>query len=361
MHITLGHHWISTETRWFPDRSLTEVDQVCACCPKTRLATVSGQWTLEDLRRLAETRAMSNLPIRQLGRTGLEITTLGFGAMDLRGGPRGPEFTPEHAEAVLNAVLDSGINYIDTSVDYGQSEELIGKFISTRRSEYYLATKCGCLVVGPPPEGQRFPHVFTRENILAGVNQSLARMKTDYIDVLQFHAEPTKQTLEENDAIQTLLDLRQEGKIRFIGMSSTLPRLAEHVSMGIFDVFQIPYSALQREHEDIITRASEAGAGIVIRGGVARGAPSPDKQQGNTWDIWQKAGLDDILDGMSRMEFMIRFTLTHPDVDTTIVGTINLDHLRGNVEAAEKGPLPPDLYAEAKRRLTEAGAVPTSI
>ena len=302
---------------------------------------------------------MTSLPTRQLGRTGLIVTSLGYGAMEIRGAPRGREVTPQQAESILNAVLDAGINYIDTSIDYGTSEELIGRCISRRRSEYYLATKCGCVVGVPPaPQGQRMAHIFTRENILAGVNQSLVRMKTDYIDVVQFHAGPSKETLEENGAIDTLLDLKREGKVRFIGMSSTLPNLADHITMGVFDVFQIPYSALQRDHEDVITDAAQSGAGIVVRGGAARGAPSEGKQSGDAWDLWQKACLDELLDGMTRMEFILRFTFTHPDLHTNIIGTINQDHLRDNLDAVREGPLRPDVYAEAKRRLAQAGMAP---
>src|SRR5262245_2665953 len=150
---------------------------------------------------------MANLPKTQLGRTGLEVTKLSYGAMELRGAPRGREITPDQAQTVLKAVLDSGINYVDTSIDYGQSEELIGQFISGRRSDFFLASKCGCIVGDPLARGN---HVYTRENITAGVNQSLARMKTDYLDVVQFHGNPSKQTLEENDSINAVLDLKKE-------------------------------------------------------------------------------------------------------------------------------------------------------
>ena len=139
---------------------------------------------------------------RELGRTGLQVTTLGYGAMELRGAPRARDITEEQAETILNRVLDSGINYIDTSIDYGLSEERIGRYISHRRAEYYLASKCGCLVGAPPaPRGQRGAHVFTRDNVVAGVEQSLARMKTDYLDVVQFHASPSRRTLEEHGAL----------------------------------------------------------------------------------------------------------------------------------------------------------------
>lgn len=304
------------------------------------------------------------LPRATLGRTGLEVTTLGYGAMELRGAPRGPEIPDEQARDVLAAVLDAGINYIDTSPDYGHSEERIGRFIAGRRAGYFLASKCGCLVEGTPvPPGERNPHVFTGANVRAGVEQSLRRMNTDYLDLVQFHASPSRAQLEAEGALDELLALQREGKVRFIGMSGTLPNLTEQIAMGVFDAFQIPYSALQREHEAAIAEASAAGAGIVIRGGAARGAPTDWERRGSAMmqpgvmkDRWEQARLDELLDGMTRMEFTLRFTLSDPNLDTTIVGTANPAHLRDNVAAASKGPLPADLVAEAKRRLDEIGA-----
>src|SRR5215510_11494184 len=232
---------------------------------------------------------MADLPKRQLGRTGLQVTMLGYGAMELRGAPRARDISDGQAETILRAVLDAGINYIDTSIDYGVSEERIGRYIASRRSEYYLASKCGCLVGAPPaPRGERSPHVFTRDNILAGVEQSLARMRTDYLDVLQFHISPSRQTLEEHGALETVLELKRTGTIRFIGMSGTLPNLPEQIAMGVFDVFQIPYSAVEREHEAAIATAARAGAGIVVRGGAAKGAPTEGKRAGVQWERWQK-------------------------------------------------------------------------
>lgn len=303
----------------------------------------------------------TGLPTRTLGRTGLEVTTLGYGAMSLDD-RFGRTVTSEEASTVLNAVLDAGINFIDTSPDYGPSEEFIGEAIAHRRGEYVLATKVGCPV--DVDEGQT-GHVYTPRNIRAAVEQSLRRMRTDHLDLVQFHGSPSRETLEEHGAIAVLDELRREGKIRFVGSSGTHPNIEGQLAMGVFDEFQIPYSALQREHEAVISDAARAGAGTVIRGGVARGGPSEEK----AWDVrrlpevpqerpqatWEGAALDDLLDGMTRMEFMLRFTLSHPDLHTTIVGTANLDHLRANCEVARKGALPADVYAEAKRRLDAAG------
>jgi len=307
--------------------------------------------------------ADGGLEKRTLGRTGLEVTTLGYGAMSLDD-RFGRTVTEGEAKSILDAVLDAGINFIDTSPDYGPSEELIGAAIAGRRSEYVLASKCGCPVAVQFAEGQRPQHVYTAENIVAGVEQSLRRMKTDYLDVVQFHGSPSREVLEEHGAIEALRALQQAGKVRFLGMSGTIPNLAHHIDMGVFDEFQIPYSALQREHEALISRAAEAGTGTVIRGGVARGAPSVDKDwavrrlpevpEERPRQVWEEAALDELLDGASRMECMLRFTLSHPDLHTTIVGTADQRHLHENLEAARRGPLAADVYAEAKRRLDEA-------
>ena len=187
-----------------------------------------------------------SLPTATLGRTGLEVTKLGYGAMELRGGGRGREISEDDAAAVLNAVLDAGINYLDTSPDYGLSEERIGAAISHRRDEYFLASKCGCPVDQPEPApGQRRAHVFTRSNIRAGVEQSLRRMETDHLDLVQVHISPSRETLEQHESVEELVALRDEGKTRFIGMSGTLPNLTDHIAMGVFDAFQIPYSAVE--------------------------------------------------------------------------------------------------------------------
>lgn len=306
---------------------------------------------------------MPTLPKTDLGRTGLTVTRLGYGAMELRGTDHFPRLGPKEAGAILNGVLDSGINYIDTSPDYGYSEQLIGEHIAHRRDEFYLASKCGCPVEEPDiPHSRRKPHDYSRANIRAAVEQSLRRLRTDYLDVVQLHVTPEREVLEENDSVAELLALREEGKVRFIGTSSTLPRLRGHIDMGVFDVFQIPYSLVERQHEDQMQRAAAGGAGIVIRGGVSRGVMVKDESVIDEYpdflqdafrarrNLWQSTDIDDLLDGASPMEFMLRFTISNPDMSTTIVGTANPEHLAANVAAAEKGPLPEDVYAEACKR-----------
>ena len=193
----------------------------------------------------------------------------GYGAMELRGRTAGAGDRRAEAGRLLNAVLDSGINLIDTSIDYGQSEALIGRFLAGRRDEYFLASKCGCLLGDPPPgSSPPYPHDYSAQNIRAGIEQSLGRLRTDRLDLLQVHISPSRAQMEAEHTIETLGALRDEGKVRFIGMSGTLPHLPDQIEMGVFDVFQIPYSAVQREHEDSVTAA--AAAGRALSSGVVR-------------------------------------------------------------------------------------------
>lgn len=305
------------------------------------------------------------IPTRALGRTGAEVTVLGYGAMELRGPPRGPVIEDADAGRLLNAVLDEGITLIDTSIDYGRSEELIGRHLSARRGEYFLASKCGCLPTTPADARPPYPHDYTARNVRAGVEQSLRRLQTDHLDLVQVHMSPSREQLRDDGTVEEMVRLRDEGKVRFLGMSGIEPNLADHIEMGVFDVFQIPYSALQRGHEALVAAAARGGAGALIRGGVARGTASEDK----AWSVrplsggdapaeqtWQAAGLDELLeDGMSRHDFILRFTLSLPGLSSTIVGTSSLDHLRTNVAAAARGPLAADVYAEAVRRLDALG------
>src|SRR5512141_3197524 len=108
----------------------------------------------------------NNIPTSTLGHTGLKVTRLGFGAMEIRGSRiwGGRPVTEDQAKNILNAVLDAGSNFIDTANDYGRSEEFIGKYISQRRKEFFLATKCGCTVVRRDETTDDTPHVWTRDN-----------------------------------------------------------------------------------------------------------------------------------------------------------------------------------------------------
>ena len=179
-------------------------------------------------------------------------------------------------------------------------------------------------------------------------------MKTDYVDVMQLH-NPTVLECQKGKVVDALEEMKEQGLVRWIGISTTLPDLPTYLKWGVFDTFQIPYSALERTHEEWITKSAQAGIGILIRGGVALGEPGIGLGNTERWLKFDKAGLDDLRqEGESRTAFILRFALTHPQSHTIITGTTNPNHLRENVQGILRGPLSSHTYDEAKRRLDSA-------
>ena len=292
-----------------------------------------------------------------LGQTGLEVTRLGFGSMGIRGpntwGVRVVD--EEAADELLNSVLDAGVNFIDTSPDYGVSEHRIGRYISARRDEFYLATKCGCAYV-QHEDHIEIKHVWSKDVIRRNIESSLKRLRTDYVDLLQFHGGDAT-TLQREGLIELLIEFRDQGLIRFFGASSSLPHLPGLIELNLFDTFQIPYSCLANQHHELISRAAESGAGVIIRGGIAHGGPDAEIQRPALNDVWARAKLDEVLPAdMRRAELILRYTLTNPHCDTIIVGTSDLAHLADNVTAAAKGPLSRELYDAVTNRVASGNA-----
>lgn len=298
---------------------------------------------------------------RTLGRTGLEVTALGFGALRL-------QYVTEHdATRILNTVLDGGINFIDTAPDYGLSETFIGKAISHRRSEFYLATKCGCNIDAAGKQ-LKPAHIWTRRHLLTNLENSLRLLKTDYVDVWQLHStRPEDLAGGRNDeVIQAMVDMKKQGKVRFIGVSLrngkaynelypaayAFMHVPSFLAWNVYDVMQIVYGGLVRLNEAVITQAAQKGVGTIIRGTVR-------KYRENYDALFEKAKLDELC-GKAEPSggLLIRFALAHPDISTIIVGTQNPDHLAANLQAAQKGALPADVYQEAKRRLDALGISP---
>ena len=301
---------------------------------------------------------------RAFGTSDLIVSRLGYGAMELSGPPRARDLPEAEVISFVHALADHGMPYIDTSIDYGLSETLIGKALIGRRANYILASKCACQA-GLPIGEHGESHVYSAQNVIAGVEQSLQRLRTDYLDVVQVHGNPTRRELEEGGVIEALLGLQKRGLVRYFGISSRLPLLAEFVDVEAFTVYQVPYSALQRTNGAMIETLKKKGKAIVARGVTGRGAPSKGwatrpigTAQGEVQGIWQRAGLEELIKGMDPIEFMIRFALTNPNLDVALVATTNLAHLQANIASAAKGPLPADLYQAACQSLLAAGSGP---
>ena len=299
----------------------------------------------------------TTLPTATLGRTGLTVTRLGFGCALWK--PDMPHWTPEQAQTVWDAALDAGINFFDTAYDYVFSEEWIGRALHSRYDDFYLATKCGCNDTQPTSNDS--DHEWTRDNLFRNMEISLRRLNRDSVDIIQLH-NATAAECEAGGLVQALSDIRDQGMVRWIGASTTLPDLPTLLSGGVFDVMQIPYSALQREHEDWIAKAAQDGVGIIIRGGVAQGEYGLGTGSSDTWKTFDRASLGELLEeGESRSAFVLRYTLSHPNADTIIVGTTRAAHLQENIDAVMRGPLLADVYTEAKRRLDAAGESPVPV
>jgi aryl-alcohol dehydrogenase-like predicted oxidoreductase len=299
-----------------------------------------------------------------VGQTGLVVSRIGYGAMELAGAPRARDLTERDAIAFLNRTIDLGINYVDTSIDYGLSELLIGKALAHRRADFILASKCACQA-GVDPRERGEEHIYTGANVTAGVEQSLRRLRTDYLDVVQVHGNPTRKELEDGGVIEALLKLKQQGAVRHLGISQRLPLLVEFVDVDYFSVVQVPYSALQRQNEDVIAALRRSGKAVVARGVTGRGAPAKDwatrpigTVAGEVQRLWQRAKLDDLLGDMARIEFMIRFAMSNDNIDVALVATTDAAHLAADVAYAAKGPLEPALYQAACDRLAAAGGGP---
>ncbi|MFZ4657889.1 MAG: aldo/keto reductase [Caldilineaceae bacterium] len=294
---------------------------------------------------------------RTFGNTGMAVTTLGYGAMEFR------HVDEAQAGRLLEGVLDAGINFIDTSPDYGPSEDRIGKWIAHRRDEYFLATKCGCNV--PLHGGDDAPrHIWTGAQVRHNIEHSLKRLRTDYVDVWQVHSAPPDE-LAQSDVLETMLRIKEEGKVRHIAVSMSgaaagrgYGQLRPYLDGGwdAFAAIQVWYSALARASENAMSEAATRGKGMIIRGVVRTVEPYE-----SLTDFMDKVGLNDLrASGESAAQFLLRFAISHPALHTTIIGTKSLDHLADNVKAVEAGPLATDVLAAVKARLAAAGITPAS-
>lgn len=252
---------------------------------------------------------------RTLGRTGLEVSEVGVGGAPL-GIPNYLEVwspdaveTERSAYAMLGSAVDLGYNYIDTAPGYGQgrSEELIGRGLGGGlRDSVYLATKI-------PWRGRN------EAATVDSVEASLRRLRTDHIDVIQIHGDTGyAYTAEDFDRImeggpmEALQTLRDQGKVRFIGITCEEPTsLVPFLDTSLFDVIQIKYNVIhQGAWHNIIPRAAEDGVGVVVMRPLTSG-------------IFQKllrTARPDIEELVDLNDLALKFVLSEPAVSTAIVG-----------------------------------------
>ena len=210
-----------------------------------------------------------------LGRTGLEISRSGFGALPIQ------RVSFEEAARLLNRALDAGINYIDTARAYSDSEAKIGAGIGNRRSEFFIATKT---------------HAKTGEALKKDLETSLREMKTDVIDVYQFHNPGFVPVPGGEDGLyDAAVQARSEGKIRFIGITQhSIERAFQAVNSGLYDTMEYPFNHLSTERDrELVRLCGEKNVGFVamkaLSGGLVTDARLPFvflREYANVVPIW---------------------------------------------------------------------------
>ncbi len=268
---------------------------------------------------------------RTLGKTGMDVTVLGFGAAEI--GYRG--VPPETVERLINSALDAGLNVIDTAECYPDSEEKIGQAVSHRRNDFFLFTKTG-------HDGDN-DH-WNPAKMSAGVDRSLKRLKTDRLDLLQLHS-CTLEQLRQGDVIDVLRRAREAGKTRFIGYSGDGEAALWAVESGIFDTLQISVSIADQEAIDLVLpTAKKRGVGVIAKRPIAnaiwKSPAKPDPYYVTYWERFHKLDYDFLKGDMGRaVSTALRFTLSSDGVHTAIVGTTQPGRWRENADLLKAGPL----------------------
>lgn len=278
------------------------------------------------------------------GSTGLQVSRIGLG-----GGKIGsPNLSDADAEKLLNTALDSGINLIDTARGYGFSEERIGKFLSHRRDDFILSTKVGYSVPGFVD--------WSYAIILAGVDEALKVLKTDVIDVVHLHS-CSVEMLQRGEVIDALEAAKAAGKIRFVAYAGENMALEYAVSCGRFQIVQASVNFCdQRIIDRPLPEAQRRDIGVIAKRPLAnapwRFAERPIADYAEEyWLRWSAMQIDPR--GLPWNELALRFAAFTPGVHCCIMGTNKLDHIRDNVAALEKGPLPDDMQAAIRGRFKE--------
>ena len=290
-----------------------------------------------------------------LGRTGLEVSRLGLGLAEI--GDLSMSDLPQ-AASVLNHALDSGITFLDTSACYGNSEELVGSAVAHRRGEYVLATKCGHVTGGY--EGQP----WTASTVRDSIDRSLARLKTDHLDLVQLHS-CDLDTLKRGDATEAVLRAKEAGKTRFVGYSGDNEAARWAVECGLFDTLQTSFNIVDQHarSKHLLDLAVEKGMGVIAKRPIANGVwGAAASSRPYTKDYFERArtmaGMGPIPgapeDGVL---LALGFVMAHTTIGTAIVGTSSPDHLLANVRSVEGGvSVEPDVLEELYRRFDEVGS-----
>jgi len=303
---------------------------------------------------------------RTLGSTGLKVSVIGLGTM-VHAGHFGP-MKDEESLAAIDAALELGVNFIDTSDAYGAgySETLLGNALKGRRDKVILATKGGNVMVGP----NRGKRIFASEYIDDVLHGSLKRLQTDWIDLYQLH-NPDVEVIERGEVWEVLEKRKKEGKIRHYGVS--INTMAEGIAAakgGRAETIQVEYSLLQQEPAgEIFPLAQAANVGVIARLPLKRGIltgklTQTDEQRFQGEDVRARSFKGEAfakeLAKAEKLRFLVHgpvkslgqaalaFCVAHPAVTIAIPGARNAQQMRENATAGDVILPPEDLAKVAE-------------
>jgi aryl-alcohol dehydrogenase-like predicted oxidoreductase len=296
---------------------------------------------------------VKRMKYKTLGKTGLNVSVIGLGTM-VHAGHFGP-MKDEDSLSAIDAALELGVNFIDTSDAYGAgySETLLGRALKGRRDKVIIATKGGNVMTGP----NRGKRNFAASYIDQVLHESLKRLQTEYIDLYQLH-NPTVDVIETGDVWDVLQRRKKEGKIRHFGVSiNTMEEGLAAVRDGRSEAIQVEYSLLSQEPGDtFFTPAQAANIGIIARVPLKRGIltgkmAADDETRFQGEDVRARSFKGEPfrkeLAKAEQLRFLVRapvqslaqaalaFCIAHPAVSVTIPGARNAAQMRENASGAD--------------------------
>lgn len=307
---------------------------------------------------------------RQLGKTGTEVSEIGFGAWGIGGG--WGERDDKQALAALEKALELGVNFIDTALAYGEghSERLIGEVVRGSGKEVFVATKVPPKNrVWPAQKGSALTEAFPKDYVLECTDRSLTNLGMERVDVLQFHVWDDAWA-EQDEWHQTVAELKSSGRIRAFGLS-----INDHepdnalaaLETGLVDTVQVIYNIFDQTPQDnLLPACLRLGVGVIVRvaldeGGLT-GTITPNTQfEAGDWrenyfkgerkrEVFERTQALGFLteDGSSLAEAALRFTLSHPAVSTVIPGMRSPGRVEQNVTVSDGQLLSVKTLAELK-------------
>ncbi|MEP6748814.1 MAG: aldo/keto reductase [Bacteroidota bacterium] len=274
---------------------------------------------------------------RNLGKSALSVSRIGFGCMSLGG-------NDADNSRLLHTAIECGINFFDTADLYsqGENEAALGKALKEKRKDLIIATKVGNQM---KPDGSGWTWNPRKEYILSAVNNSLQKLQTDYIDLYQLHGGTIEDNIDET--IEAFNILQQQGKIRYYGISSVRPNvIRSYAYRSTISSVMMQYSLLDRRPEEsCLDLLADKNIGVLARGSLASGllVDKPAKNYLNYTEeaVKKAAGAINFISGNKRgnTQTALQFVLQQPAVVSAIVGIRTSAQLKEAVKTIESTPL----------------------